>query len=174
MGESPTRHKSDVVNEVLVLILPRRTCTNIFIKSVHPSKRKIVPYYSQPLQTLMVQKAGIASKNYKSNTHQESTERLAQFMMPTRCSHRNITAARRVVLKAMCQTPVLISIQLAGLIEMILYERVVRVHAFVGAKDVLDMKLGPHFILLLQIIVRLSSTYLSTRELVKTPASQKR
>lgn len=42
---------------------------------------------------------------------------------------KNITVAQQVVLKEMCETPVLLSTQAAGLIEVILYQKVANCHA---------------------------------------------
>lgn len=93
----------------------------------------------------MVQEAGSAAENDKSDTLQKVTERLALLVTPIRCDSKYITVARQVVLKVLCETPVLISTQVAGVREAIPQENVNKNHACMTAKGFMDINPGRLF-----------------------------
>lgn len=84
-----------------------------------------------------------------------------------RCKPRSITAARQVVLKAMCEMPDLVSTQVADLTELITLEYVAKLHACMTGKDIIHIYPRHLFMLPSQILAWLICTHITTRKLVK-------
>lgn len=77
----------------------------------------------------MVHEARNETEKNKSETHQEVEEALAQLVTPTRYKRKYITAVLQIFLKGMCETPFLVSTQVAGLIEVITHGNNAKNHA---------------------------------------------
>lgn len=60
---------------------------------------------------------------------------------------KNITVARQVVRKAMCDTAVLVFTQAAGVTKVIPHSKVVRIHACMTTKGFMDVYPAASFIL---------------------------
>lgn len=93
-----------------------------FIESNHSAGRKIFPHHSSTVLILMTHEAQSAVEKSRSDTCQEQGKDLILSVAPIQSDPTSIPAARQVVLKAMCEMPVLVCSQAAGLIEIILHK----------------------------------------------------
>lgn len=119
-GKSRTRVRVGVVVKLAVLVLLENTFFDRFVCSIHLDDRKFFQEHSPPVSILSLPKTrNVAKKKENLYLSQEVEENLAPFLMPTPCNSKTITAARKVVPKAMCETPMLASIDAAALIEVV-------------------------------------------------------
>lgn len=128
-----------VVSKLFAHILFCLTYMDRFIKWIHPDERKIIRYYSPAVSILMVNNDGIEAEMKESGTWQEVTEDLTLLETITRCDPKFITVSRQWLLNAMCEKPVSVSIQVAGLIEVINNEIVAENHACMNARSILGV-----------------------------------
>lgn len=79
---------------------------------------------------LMLHETRSVARKVKSDTREEDEENVALLVVSIGCEPTYKTVARQVVLKAMCETPVLVCTQAAALTKVDPYED--------GAKDMLS------------------------------------
>lgn len=168
MGEVPAFINFSVLGKLVVPVLLGTTYIKRFIKLVHPSEGKVIPYRSQPVPILMRHEAMRTAKDEKAHSRQKDTKRLALLMTPSRFERQNITVVRQVVLKAMLETSVLTSTQAAGLMNMIFHENLAKNRTCMTAIDVMDAYRGLPFYITIANFERLMSTSLNIRGLVKS------
>lgn len=78
----------------------------------------IVPHHSLPVPILMVNNGKCEAEVNTSDIGQINDQDLTPLVKPTCNEPRCITAARQVVLKAICETSVLVSTQALGLLQV--------------------------------------------------------
>lgn len=93
----------------------------------------------------MVHEAGSAAEEKMSDTRQGVEEDLALLLTPIKYADKYMTVVRQIVLKAMCDTQVLVFTQVAGLIEVIMHENVAKNHVYMTAKGIVDVYLDRPF-----------------------------
>lgn len=138
MGESRTFVNFGVVNELVVPVLFGTIYIDSSIKSIHPAERKVVPHHSPTVPILIVYEANSKPEKNNIEARQEVEEELTLLETPIKCEPKCITVARQVVLKAMCETLVIVSTQAAGLTESIPCAYVAKHHACMMAKGLID------------------------------------
>lgn len=77
-----------------------------------------MPYHCPPVPVLMLHEAKSEDEKNSSDIREIIEQDPALLVTTAECEPKNITVARQVDLKAMCETPVLVSIQAAGVIEV--------------------------------------------------------
>lgn len=139
MGESRTLVTLDVVEKLAVPVLFGTTFIDKFIKSIHADERKINLHHSAPVPILMPHEFNCEAKRNSSDTHQFIAQYPALLVMPISSESKYITAARQVALKAIYETPVLVSTNAVAPVEEIPHEKVAESHACMMAKEIMDV-----------------------------------
>lgn len=137
MGESRTRANFGIASELVVPILLGTTYIDRFIRSIHPAERKIVPYHYPPVPKLIVYKARSEPEIEKLDSHQNVESDLALLVTASGGEPKYITVVRQVVLRAVCETPVIVSTQVACILEVILHRSVANNHLRKMAKGIM-------------------------------------
>lgn len=131
-----------VVDKLAVKVLLRTSFTDRPTKSHQPTKMKLVRHHSPLASFLIVHEVEAAAESEKSNNRQEFNEYLALFVSTIRGNQKNITVAEQIYLKLMCETPVLVSIKRAGLLQVPLHDNVTEAHACVTGKSIVEVYSG--------------------------------
>lgn len=108
MTESRTRVSLGVIGELFIPVLSWKTCIDGFVKPIHRAERKSVSYRFPQMITLLIHETGRETEMDNSDTRQEVSKELALFVTPSNCDCKYITVAGQVVLKGICETPVLV------------------------------------------------------------------
>lgn len=87
------------------------------MKTIHPAEGKIGAHHSPPVPIMTVHEAKNEDKKNTSDMRQFMNRYHALLGTTTSGEPKYITAGRKVVLKAMCETSVVVATQAAGLIE---------------------------------------------------------
>lgn len=114
----------------------------------------------------MVQESGCEDKVNKLDSHHNVTEDLALLVTLTSFEPKFITVSRQIFLNAMFGTPVRVCTKDVGLMAVVPYENMSRKQACKTANVSWMFNPASRFTLLLQILVQLTSTKLSTEKLV--------
>lgn len=113
-----------------VLVLLGTTFIDRGIRSTCPAKTNICSQYSLPVNILMVlENSCVAEKEEKLIIAHLSIEDLALLVTPMKRKPIPLDFARQVVMKVMCKTLVLVSTQMAGLIDIAPHNNVAKTHA---------------------------------------------
>lgn len=107
MGENLTRVHFGFVRKLVVTVLLGTTHIDKVTKSIPPSKQRNCPLPRPVGADINVNEAGSEAEMEKSATCQRATEDLALLVTTTRCDQKYFRVGRQVVLKEMCETPVL-------------------------------------------------------------------
>lgn len=125
LGELRTQLAFGIVDELAVQILFGTNFIDSVKRPVRAAKRKAVPHYSTPVPILMVHEARSADgRKEDTDIRLPSVKDLSLLVASTKSEPRPIKATRKVVLKAMCETSILFSIQTAGLIAIVPHNNV--------------------------------------------------
>lgn len=87
----------------------------------------------------MVHENRSARKKNMSDIRQYNTRDLETSVSPVESDTETITVAGQVLLKAICETTLLISTRASGLLKAIFNESVARAHAYITATRVMDV-----------------------------------
>lgn len=83
-------------------------------------------YNSSPVPIRMVHVARIETEKHTSDIRQINDDDLALLGIPASNKPRYISVVRKISLNALCETPVLVSAQAAGLIQVVLHQNVAK------------------------------------------------
>lgn len=119
ISQPRTRVSFAVVNERFVPALIGPNYIDSFIRSIHPTERRFVHEHVRLMSILMVHEAKSETRNKNSGTSQEVETDLAIKGTPFSCKPYSVTVAQELVLKPKCNTPVLVSTEVAGLINVV-------------------------------------------------------
>lgn len=126
------------------LVIPAKLGTNVVdkvINSIYPAGRTTDPHHTPPVLIWMVHKARSAAKKAEDlDTRRKFQEDLALFVTVTWCNDRNKMGAWRVMLKSICETPVLVSTKTAGLLQVATRESFAETHACMTAKCIVPVQ----------------------------------
>lgn len=89
---------------------------------------KIVPHHPPLVPILIVHEAKSETKRQNTEVRLKVAARLVLLLIPIRGTPKSITAARQIVLRVMCDTPVIVRTQATGLIEVAPYVDVAKYH----------------------------------------------
>lgn len=144
-GESHTHDCFGLVNKLDVPLLLGKYFIGRFINSNHKTKKKIIPHHSLREPTLMAHKNWSAAQKSKPDICQYITGDSAMLVMFIQRERRIVTEGHQIVLKAMCETPMLVSRQVAGLKEVLSHENVAETHACMTTKEIMNVYPGHQF-----------------------------
>lgn len=120
IGWSRTRVACGVMDKLTVAVWSGKTFTDRVIRSIHQTGRKIVTHHSPSAPISVVHDArSAAEEEENSGIRQKVEEHTALFVTLIQSNPENIMAAPQVVLKAIYETPVLVSTKAAGLSKVI-------------------------------------------------------
>lgn len=105
---------------------------------MHPAESKNVSQHSSPVPILTVHKARNEAEMDRSDPCQGDEASLAMFVTSIGCETKYIAVARQVVLKAMCETPVLVSIQATALVYVRPIKTCPKKYACMTAKGIVN------------------------------------
>lgn len=108
-----------IVEEFSVPVILRTSFIDEVVGSIHPAKTEIVPDHFPTVTTLMVHEANIVAEKDKSGSSQEMEEDPALLVALTVGIPKSNTVIRLVVLKAICDAPVLVFLKAVGLIDVV-------------------------------------------------------
>lgn len=145
MGEARTWVMFAVVDRLVVSVLLETIFSDKLIKTIQPAGRKIAPYHSPQVPILMVHEPRSEAKKNTSVIRHFIEQDSALLKTPIKSEPKNNTVARQVFFKARCETTVLVSIQVAGLIEVIPHLNLARNHACMTATGIIDISPGRSF-----------------------------
>lgn len=117
------------VDKPAVPVLLGMTFVGRVIMSVHSAESKIVPYHSAPVSMLMVYEAEFKVETYVPYIRQIYDLESVMSVVFISCKQKYVTIALQIVLKAICETSVLVSIQATGLIIILCHDIVSNTHA---------------------------------------------
>lgn len=167
VGESCTRVSFGVISELVVPVLLGKTYFNWFIKSIYPANRKIVFSHSPPVPIFMVHETWNKTEIDKLDSHQGFARGLASSVKATTCEPKCIMVTQQVVLKAICETLLLVFTQAVRLIEVITFQRVSKHHACMTAKSIVYVYWGHPFYI---NIPNIGKEVLRTKKMVRLRA----
>lgn len=102
---------------------------------------KLLTHCFPPVIILIAHKAKSEAKMKPSDIRQFMDCNPALFVTSSSIKSTYITAARQLVPKPMCETPVPVCTQMVGQIEVVFHESVARNQACMTAKDFIDTHL---------------------------------
>lgn len=126
-GQLSTRVNPDIVNKLLVPVLPDKSYIDRFISLIQPTEIRIIPYDSQPIPISHIQEAISIAEHDKPDGSEETTEASELLVKSSQCEPNYILVFQQKRFKARCEAPVSVFTQAADLIEVVPNENMIKI-----------------------------------------------
>lgn len=129
----------DILKKLAVPVLLGTTFIDRVVRSIHPTGKVIVPHHYTKACILIINETRISAEKNKSHKRQNFEEDVALFVTPAWGDHKNIAVSGQIVLKAMCETPVLVFTKSVSIIEANICQNVARNPTCLRAKGIMSV-----------------------------------